>query len=291
MKTRISFLGTPLFGAFVLETLLKKGVEIDYFSTLEKDSPVEKVSSKYLLKEEKSLEELAEKSDLVLVAGYGKIIPKNVLEIPPLGFLNLHPSLLPFYRGPSPITSTILNGDKITGVTLFLMDEKMDHGPILSKETFEIKEKYYYPKLEKRLAILGGDLAFKTIPLWVEGKISPKEQDHSKATYSKIIKKEDGKINWEKESSQIEKMVRAYYPWPGAFTFTENKYLKITEAKSREDISGLPGKVFLKDKKLFVGAKKGSLELEKIQIEGKKEVKIHDFLQGNPHSLIGKRLG
>ncbi|MBI2507100.1 MAG: methionyl-tRNA formyltransferase [Candidatus Niyogibacteria bacterium] len=158
------------------------------------------------------------KCRLILVAAYGKIMPKEVLDLPEKGSLNVHPSLLPRYRGADPIRSAILAGDKKTGVTVMLMDEKMDHGPILKHETLNLKhKKYTYPELKKELAELGGKLLAETLPEWLAGEIKPKEQDHSKATYTKKITKEDGHINWSESAEIIERKIRALNPWPGTY--------------------------------------------------------------------------
>lgn len=241
MKT--IFLGAGEFGEIILKGLTENTYK-----------PV-------LVHDFKKTEEL--KPDLVIVASYGKIIPKKILEIPKYGCLNIHPSLLPKYRGPSPIQTTILNGDKKTGVTIILMDEKIDHGPILSQQEQKIPSlKITYPELSQELAKLGAKLLIQTIPKWIKGEIKPKPQDESKATHTKILKREDGKIDWSKPDREIERQIRAFNPWPGSFTFIKHKNktlrIKVLEAN-------------LKDNKLIV---------KKLQPEGKKPMTFEEFKRG-----------
>jgi len=241
-KVKIVFLGAGEFGTIILQGLIENG-----------HKPV-------LVYDFKKIEEL--KPDLVIVASYGKIIPKKILEIPKYGCLNVHPSLLPKYRGPSPIQTTILNGDKKTGVTIILMDEKIDHGKIISNSKFLISKKFTYPELCQKLANLGVKLLIQTIPEWIKGEIKPKPQEESKATYTKILKREDGKIDWSKPGREIERQIRAFNPWPGAFTFIKHKNktlrIKILEA-------------IVKDNKLII---------KKLQPEGKKPMSFEEFKRG-----------
>lgn len=242
MKT--IFLGTGEFGTIILQGLIENG-----------HKPV-------LLYDFKKTEEL--KPDLVIVASYGKIIPKKILEIPKYGCLNIHPSLLPKYRGPSPIQTTIFNGDKKTGVTIILMDEKIDHGPILAQQEWEIpNSKITYPELSQKLARLGVKLLIQTIPKWINGEIKPKPQNESKATYTKILKREDGKIDWSKPGREIERQIRAFFPWPGAFFFIRHKGKILRVKILQANIS--------KDNKLII---------KKLQPEGKKAMTFEEFKKG-----------
>lgn len=235
-------------------------------------------------------------ADLIIAAAYGQIIPKEILEIvdPRLGrakfgALNIHPSLLPKYRGASPIQTAILNGDKETGITIILMDEKMDHGDIVASSKFKVPgSKITYNELSEKLADLGADLLIKTLPNWIEGKIKPRPQDHSKATFTKIIKKEDGKIDWNKSAEEIERMMRALDPWPGTFTSLKSKVksqkLKVLKAEAlKENADKKVGEVFLTDdKKLAIQTGNGILILKQVQLEGKKMMPAKDFLNGHP---------
>jgi len=240
-KIKIVFLGSGEFGNKILQGLIKGGYEptvIYDFKKIEKLRP-----------------------DLVIVASYGKIIPKKILAIPKYGSINIHPSLLPKYRGPSPIQMTILKGDKTTGVTIMLMDEKIDHGKIIDQKKYQIPKGINYKELKDILADHGIKLLIKIIPKWINGKIKAKEQNHSQATYTKIIKREDGEINWNKSVKEIERKIRAFDPWPGTFVFWKGKRIKILKA------------AILKNNKLVI---------KKLQPEGKKPMSMDDFLRGHP---------
>ena len=228
--------------------------------------------------------------ELIILCAYGQIIPKEILDMPKYGALNIHPSLLPKYRGASPIQTAILNGDKETGVTIILMDEEMDHGNIISNFKFQISKKITYKELEYKLADTGADLLIKTLPDWVDKKIKAQPQDHSKATFCKIIKKEDGKIDWNKSAQEIERQVRAFYSWPSAYTFLNNKQLKVLEANIKDDKNKKISEVFLTDdKQIAVQTGNGILILKQVQLEGKKPMPAQDFLRGHSH-IIGSNL-
>jgi len=203
---------------------------------------------------------------LFIIAAFGKIIPKEILVLPKYGTLNVHPSLLPKYRGPSPIQSFILSKEKETGVTLMFTDEQIDHGPILTSSKLQVpSSKLFYKELENKLAELGGKLLVETIPKFINGEIKPQEQDHSKATFTKKIMKQDGEINLEKDPPEIiERKIRAFTPWPGAYTFINNKRIIITKAE-------------LIDNKLKILC---------IKPEGKNEMSFEDYLRGNPNNLF-----
>jgi len=237
----------------------------------------------------KKIRELA--PELIILTAYGQIIPKEILNIPKYKALNIHPSLLPRYRGASPIQSAILNDDEKTGVSLMIMDKEMDHGEIISNSKIEISNKTTYKNIEKELASIGAELLIKTLPDWIDGKIQAKEQDHSKATFCKTIKKEDGKIDWNKSAKKIDGQIRAYEEWPNAFTFWDNKQLKILEAEiSNKNTEHKLGKVFLdENKNLCVQTKNGILILKNIQLEGKKSMQARNFINGYPE-IIGSIL-
>jgi len=203
--------------------------------------------------------------DLGIVASYGKILPQKLIDMFPKGILNVHPSLLSKYRGASPIQTTILNGDTKTGVSIMLVDSKMDHGPILARKELDIASppevEWDYEFLHDTLAKFGAKLLIETLPKWINGEITPEVQNESMATYTKMLKKEDGLIDWSKPAEYIERMIRAYNPWPGTFTKMKNgKILKIKKA----EISN------------------GKLKILIVQPEGKKEMPYEAFLRGNP---------
>ena len=221
----------------------------------------------------------------IVVAAYGKIIPPSILPIPSLGCINIHPSLLPRYRGPSPVASAILSGDSITGVTLILLDEGMDTGPILSQKETPILPEDTTLSLTQRLFRLGVDLLLETLPLWETGKIIPRPQDETKATYSRIIKKEAGEIDFHLSAEEIYRRVKAFYPWPGSYTWWRGKRLNIRESLSlSRGVKGEAGEVVaLKEPSpARVGVKTGEgiLGLLKVQPEGKGEMRGEDFLRG-----------
>jgi len=172
-----------------------------------------------------------EQPDLFIVASYGSIIPENILEIPKRGSINVHTSLLPKLRGASPIETAILQKEKETGTTIMLMDEKMDHGDILKQQAFPLPFNMNAEELEKKLAHQGGKLLVETIPAWINGKIKPTVQDHSKATYcGKIIKSEAELLDSDSDEEKYRKYL-AYYVWPKTFFFKNGKRYKVTKAK------------------------------------------------------------
>ncbi|MBI5139667.1 methionyl-tRNA formyltransferase [Candidatus Nomurabacteria bacterium] len=184
-----------------------------------------------LLQPEKLDEKEIQKNfDFFIVVSYGKIIPKEILGLPKLGTINIHPSLLPLYRGPSPIVASILNGDTETGVTIIKIDEEMDHGPILAQEKIKLSQNELVWDLEKSLAELGAELLVKTIPKFVAGEVDQKEQDHGHATYVKKIVKTDGEIKLGDDALKNWRKFRAYASWPRTFFFKDGKRIIITDA-------------------------------------------------------------
>ena len=225
-----------------------------------------------------------------VVASYGKIIPKEILDVFPKGILNVHPSLLPRWRGADPIRSAILAGDKKTGVSIMLIDEKMDHGPTLAARELEfLISNFKFLKLYGFLTELGGKLLVETLPKWLTGEIEPKEQDHSKATYTKKITKEDGHINWAEPAEIIERKIRALNPWPGTYSFWNGKRIKILESQLRSDFNQKwtkSGFVHRQNSGLGITCKDGAILVKKLQMEGKKIQSATEFLNGYP-DIIG----
>ena len=231
---------------------------------------------------------------LFIVAAYGQIIPKGILEMPKYGTLNVHPSLLPRWRGPSPIHYTLLNGDKRTGVTIILIDEDADHGPIIAAEELQRDiSNMKYPELHDMLADLGSVLLIRVIPDWILGKLKTIEQDHEKATYSKKIKKGNGHINWSESALQIERMIRAFTPWPGSFTFFGNLRIKIlTGHANNSSLKFRPeeaGKILSNGVGIVVQTGSGGFTIEKIQPESKQNMSAKEILNGYPR-IIGAKL-
>lgn len=166
--------------------------------------------------------------DLAILVAYGKLIPKEILEIPKLGFINVHPSLLPKYRGPSPIQTAILDGEKTTGVTIMKLDEELDHGPILAQKEIGIEPNDTHLSLIEKLGLIGSNLLIETLPNYISGKIKPKTQNHKKATLTGKITKASGYIDLDNPPGQktLDRMIRAYYPWPNVWTKVDGKIIK-----------------------------------------------------------------
>lgn len=167
---------------------------------------------------------------VAIVAYYGAIIPRETINLFPKGLLNIHPSLLPKYRGPSPAATAILNGDKTTGVTIFKLDEKMDHGPILTQQSLPVFDKDTRHTLLKRLFGVGAEVLIEILPDYMNNKLMPIPQDHSKATYTQMLAKEDGQIDWNKPDEYIKRQIHALKPWPGTWTKVDDKRVLINQA-------------------------------------------------------------
>lgn len=238
-------------------------ITVNFFTSAKHTKPVIEV-----LKEAKNIRLLniykklnkIEKADVFIVADFGEILPKKVLEIPKHSSLCLHPSLLPKYRGASPVQFAIMNGKKETGATIFKMDKKIDHGPIIAQFKEKIRDDDTAETLYARLFKAGAEVLVTILPAWVEGRIKPRVQNHSKATYAPRLKKEDGKIDWQNSDQEIEGFIRAMTPWPGAWTMIDSKRLKILKAH-------LEG---------------GKLVINQVQLEGKKPITWKQFLAGHP---------
>jgi methionyl-tRNA formyltransferase len=223
--------------------------------------------------------------DLFVVVAYGQILPKPVLNIPKYGAVNVHASLLPGYRGAAPIAWAILKGEKVTGVTTMVMDEGMDTGDILLQTEVPIGDEETCENLHDRLAFLGAQLLLKTLEKMKAGEIRAIPQDHSKATYAPPLKKENGHIDWRKGAAEIDRQVRAFNPWPGAFTKWGDRLLKIYRGEIRERTpAGKPGAVvWVGSDFIEVESGKDSYLIEEIQLEGRKKMTIREFLSG--HSI------
>ena len=247
-------------------------------------------------------EELARHEvELSLVAGYGNILPPEVLAVPKFGSLNVHPSLLPRWRGPTPIQAAIVAGDLLAGVTIIQMDEQMDHGPIIATREFPLGERAWTAlAISDALADLGVELFLEILEPWVLGKIPPVAQNHEAATYSHILKKEDGHIDWSKSANAIERMVRAFQPWPGTYTFWrrggDQVRLVIEEVvavPNRPDRPGLleaQGRVMEVEAEIAVGAGRGLLMIRTLRREGGRSMPAREFLPGH-RNIVGAALG
>lgn len=214
-----------------------------------------------------------------VVVAYGKIIPQNILDLSALKAINIHPSLLPVLRGPSPIQSAILAGFESTGLSLMQLDKKMDHGPILSQIKLKIEPNEDYITLSKRLADLGADLLNKNILDYLNNKISPLSQDDLQATFCKMIKKEDGQIDWQKSAQEIHNQVRAFRLWPGAYTKLDNLDIKILKTEVVDQKLKV-GQINFDKNTFLVGTGKGAIKILELQPAGKKIIKADEFIRG-----------
>ncbi len=301
MPLRTIFFGTPDFALSPLESLLKD----DRFLVTAAVSQTEKPAGRSQEIQESALTLFArarnlpclapvkirtpqfeqwlreQQPDICVVASYGKIIPTNILAIPKHGFINIHPSLLPLYRGATPVPFTLLNGDTTTAVTIMLMSEGMDEGDILIQKEFTIAAEETSQTLLPKLFQVGADLLPETLYQYTEGSLQATPQDSAKATYSTLLTKEMGQIDWQKENAQqIVNKIRAFTPWPGVFTFLNGKRFKILEAAvlSARESEAQPGEV-IKDK--GVQTIQGFLQPAMVQPEGKKAMAWEDFLRGH----------
>jgi methionyl-tRNA formyltransferase len=231
--------------------------------------------------------------DLIVVAAYGLILPKQVLAIPRFGCINVHASLLPAYRGASPIAAALLDGLATTGNTIMLMDEGMDTGPALAQRALPIQPDDTTPALAARLAVDGAALLLETLPRWLAGEIAPIPQQELPGTPSgvRLIKKEAGQIDWTLPAVQIERMTRAYAPWPAAYSFWKGAPLKVLRARViAMDANGLPtGSVVAGPAGIAVICGEGALLLELVQPAGKKAMDARSFANG-AKEFVGSRL-
>lgn len=315
IKLRTIFMGTSDFAAVILEDLLDKKYDVVSVYT-QKDkkigrqqelhkSAVKMVAenSKLTVYEPASFNSETvrqlkdQKPDLIIVAAYGKILPKEILDIPGFGAINVHPSLLPKFRGPSPIQNALLDGEKETGATIILMDEKVDAGDILAQRKTAVGEQETYPELLSRLAELSSDLLLETLPLWIDRQIKPTPQDESQATLCQLIERADGQIIWADNAAAIYNRYRAFLTWPGIFTFWEKdglnlrlKLLRISLDYQIADSANVAlGQVFRSGERVAVQTADGAIVLEEVQLEGKNSLKMEEFLRGYP-DFIGSTL-
>jgi len=283
---KIIFIGTAEFGIPSLEKLIAKNYQIlAVVTSVDKkigrkqiltSSPIKQAADKWqvpVLQLEKirnfKLEISNLQPDLIIVVAYGQILPKSILDLPKFGCINIHPSLLPKYRGPSPIQTAILNGDLETGTTLMLMDEQIDHGPIISQKKTAILEDETGQTLHNKLAELSADLLIETLPDILADKINPKAQNDKKATYTKILTRDDGELDFSKKAQELERQIRAFYPWPGTWIMLNDKRLKILKAEVANS----------SDHRAFATSENYLLP-EIVQPEGKRKMSWEDFLRG-----------
>lgn len=233
--------------------------------------------------------------EALVVAAYGKLLPKEILGIPSLGSLNVHPSLLPRHRGPSPVVTAILEGDEVTGVTVMLLDEGMDTGPILAQREAPVREEDTTPSLTARLFRLGAALLVEVLPRWARGDLQPRRQDEARATNTRLVRKEDGQVDWRAPAVRIERRIRAYQPWPGTYTWWRGSLLKVLQAEALPGavVGAEPGQVVDLEghqrEPIVVATGEGLLLLQRVQLEGKRPVDMEEFLRGHA-GFTGSRL-
>lgn len=294
---KIIFFGTPEFAIPNLKKLIEGGFNVAAVVTTPDEPtgrkgtltppPVKVFAEKNglmfsqpaLLSDDLFFEEFKNlEPDLCIIVAYGKIIPRRYLEVPKYGFINIHPSLLPKYRGPSPIQSAILNGDSATGVSIMVIDEKMDHGPILKQVEYAIPEDAYFYDTQKELAEIGADTLIEALPEYLDGKIQPKEQNHDEASYVGMFDRHHGRIDWAKSAESIHNQIRALSLNPGTWTTMNGKTLNIFRADVVELASY--DKIIKEKGRLLIRARNNYISPTVLQLEGKKILPIKDFLNG-----------
>ncbi len=313
-KLRIIYFGTSYFSKIILQALIENDYNVVALFTRPdlprgRNQEIEKNPVRLLAEQKQipiytpiKLDDLVVteikkiKPDIIILAAYGKLLPREILDIPGFGCLNVHASLLPKYRGPSPIQNVLLNGEKETGVTIIQMNKGIDTGNILAKEKIIIESEDNAQTLEIKIAELGAKLLLKILLPWVERKIEPIKQNDAEATVCQLIEREDGKIIWENEAEKIYNMYRAFYPWPGIFTFwkqkeqlTRIKLTRISLQKNDPETKYEVGQVFQLGDKIGVQCLKGIIIIEELQLEGKKNMLIQEFLNGHS-DFIGSNL-
>ena len=234
--------------------------------------------------------------EVIVVAAYGRLLPAAVLELPPHGCLNLHPSLLPKYRGPSPVVTAIGNGDAVTGVTLMLLDEGMDTGPIIAQQEYPISDDDTAESLTSTLFALGSTLLVEKLNPWVSGQLSAEPQDSTQATVTRKLERTDGEADWQLSAQSLERIQRAYTPWPGFFTHWQGQVLKLLDVvalSADASIGGEPGLVVALEKADVPAAivtVNGLLGIKTVQLEGRRGTPAAEFLRGYP-TFVGSRVG
>ena len=299
---RIVLMATPQFGVPILEALMRLHQVIAVMTqpdriagrgrSRRRASPVKVAAESSgvavlqparLRRNKEILQALGELgADLFVVAAFGQIIPAEILAIPPHGCIGVHASLLPKLRGAAPIAAAILRGDKETGVTLMLTDAGIDTGPIIAQRSMSIAPTDTTETLSRKLSHLGAELLMETLPGWLARDIEPLPQDDTQATYAPMIAKSDGAIDWARAAVEIDRIIRAFTPWPGAYTTYRGKALKILKAHPLPSERGgkAPGTVVASDGEIAVVTGDGLLILQRVQLAGKKALDANAFARG-----------
>jgi methionyl-tRNA formyltransferase len=301
---RIVFIGTGEIGVPTLRALLNSEHEVVAVVTQPdkrvgreqriEPPPIKKEIAKTRIpilqpariKEQQATEEIRDFApDVIVVVAYGQILPRDVLEVPRLACLNLHASLLPRWRGAAPIQAAIAAGDCETGITAMYMDEGLDTGDILLQRSVEILPNDTGGSLHDRLAQIAPEALLESLRLLSAGNAPRIPQDNARATYAPKLKREHGLIDWSESAEAIERKIRAYNPWPGAFMKVDLQNLKVFSA-SVVDLNGQPGEVLRSDKDLIVAAGKDALSLAEVQLEGKRRMSAAEFLRGHRARIL-----
>lgn len=297
---RIIFMGTPDFAVPVLQALAQTTHHlVGVYTRPDKpagrgnqlqSSPIKQLALAHglpifqpaSLRKPEAIEQLrALAPDVIIVAAFGLLLPPEVLAIPPRGCINTHASLLPRHRGAAPIPAAILAGDPETGVTLMQMDAGIDTGPILAQRAIPIAEQDTTATLTPKLAHLAAGLLIETLPRILAGEIPLQPQDDSRATFARMIRKEEGRIDWAQPAIEIARRVRAFNPWPSAYTFWNGTQLKILYASASDfKTDAEPGRVIQWQKEIAVATGKGALILREVQLAGKRAMQIEEFVRG-----------
>lgn len=295
---KVVFMGTPEFSVPVLDSLIEKTNVVGVVTQPDKGNipPVKKLALEKNIKvfqPSKIRTEYDEilnlKPDIIVTCAYGQIIPKDILDYPKFGCINIHASLLPKLRGGAPIHRAILEGYKETGITIMYMDESMDTGDIISMESITIGDNETVGSLHDRLKILGKDLFMKTLPIIVNGNVNRIQQKNEEATYAYNIKRIDEKINWNETKEKIHNQIRGLNPFPGSYSLLDDKILKIWESQvSEEKTNGENGEIVKLDSGIHVKVNNGSIVIKSLQLEGKRKMNYKEFINGR--NLIGKIL-
>jgi methionyl-tRNA formyltransferase len=309
---RVVFMGTPAFAVPTLAALHQGGHEVVGGMT-QPDRPAGRgrhltpppVKAKAVelgfpvvqperVKAPEVLERLSEdRPDVIVVVGYGQIIPQAIIDLPPHGCVNVHASLLPKYRGAAPMQWAIANGETYTGVTTMLIEKRLDAGDILMRRETEIGSAETEPDLAGRLAVMGASLLIETLERLEAGTIVPRKQDEAEATYAPILKREDGWIEWGRNAPEIFNRIRGFEPWPGSYTNFRGKRLHIRRAQVAPGVARPPGALFSSGDNLLVACGEGTaLLVEEVQLEGKTRTSAEDFVRGHrpqPDEILGER--
>ncbi len=306
---RIIFMGTPEFAVPSLEHLLINQYQIvAVYTQPDRESgrgrslmasPVKRVAVDWGLpvvqpdnfRKAEVVAQLASfKPDIIVVAAFGQILPQSVLDIPAYRCINVHPSLLPKYRGTSPVTAVILAGEEFTGVSIMLMDRGLDTGPVLVQAQIPVAAQDTTGSLTDKLSLIAAHLLAEALSRWSRDELTPRPQDETKASYTRTLSKQEGEVDWHQSAVEIWRRVRAFYPWPGCYTRWQGKQLKIIEVTPLPEEKGLKiGQVVVLDKAgtvFGVNTGEGVLGILKVQLEGKRAMSAGEFLRGQ-RQLIG----